>query len=69
LKPEALAEDCARAQVVVSAVKADCGGPKVVIDRRAAAASEGYRVELSEPSAVSVLRGDRPWVPRVSTAE
>jgi competence protein ComEC len=71
LKPEALAEDCARAQVVVSAVRADCKGPKVVIDRRAAAAGEGYRVELGKPSAVSVraVRGDRPWVPVINTAE
>jgi competence protein ComEC len=71
LKPEALADDCARAQVMVSAVAADCERPNVVIDRRAALAGEGYRVELGNPSAISVraARGDRPWVPRVSNAE
>jgi competence protein ComEC len=71
-KPEALTEDCARAQVVVSAVMADCMGPRVLIDRNAAAAGEGYQVTLSPaPSAVSVraARGNRPWVPSISTAE
>jgi competence protein ComEC len=70
-KPEALAEDCARAQVMVSAVKTHCEEPRVAIDRDAAAAGEGYRVDLSELSAVSVrvLRGDRPWVPRINNAE
>jgi competence protein ComEC len=66
LKPEALAEDCVRTQVVVSAVKAGCVGPKVVIDRDAAATGEGYQVMLSPvPSSLSVraTRGTRPWVP------
>ena len=65
LRPEALAEDCVRAQVLVSAVAADCKGPAVVIDQKAAATGEGWRVSLSPaPAAVSVreLRGDRPWV-------
>ncbi|HKU63528.1 MAG TPA: ComEC/Rec2 family competence protein [Rhizomicrobium sp.] len=66
LWPEALLEDCARAQIVVSAVQAEnCKGPGVVIDRRAAEQGEGWRVSLSPtPTAVSVraTRGDRPWV-------
>ena len=65
LKPEALQEDCARAQVLVSAVEVNCNGPKVLIDRHAAAAGEGYQMTLSPaPSALSVrkIRGERPWV-------
>ncbi len=69
LKPEALQDDCLRAQVLVSAVVANCKGPAVVIGRDAAAAGEGWQVTLSQiPSAVSVrqMRGDRPWVPAVA---
>jgi competence protein ComEC len=68
LRPEALIEDCTRAQVVVSAaVAANCKGPAVVIDQKTA--GEGWRVTLtSPPTAVSVrdYRGDRPWVARES---
>ena len=67
LRPEALDEDCLRAQVVISAAQAaGCKGPAVVIDQRAAEQGEGWRVSLSPtPSAVSVreMRGERPWVP------
>lgn len=66
LKPEALDEDCVRAKVVViPATAADCKGPAVVIDRKAAEDGEGWRITLSPtPMAVSVrqLRGERPWV-------
>ena len=65
-KPEALAEDCAVAKIVVSAAVAPaCKGPAVVIDHDAAVTGEGWRVNLSpEPSAQSVRgdRGMRPWV-------
>jgi competence protein ComEC len=65
-KPEALSEDCAVAQVVVSAAAApDCKGPAVVIDRDTAMTGQGWRVSLSrEPYAQSVRaeRGARPWV-------
>ncbi len=37
LRPEALAEDCVRAQILVSAAAASCKGPAVVIDQKAAA--------------------------------
>ncbi len=64
LRPEALAEDCARAAVVVSTAQAqDCKGPAVVIDQKTA--GEGWRITLSPvPAAVSVrsYRGERPWV-------
>ncbi len=66
LRPEALADDCARAAVVVSAAAAvHCQGPAVVIDRDAAMRGQGWQVTLSNPpTAVSVraTRGDRPWV-------
>jgi competence protein ComEC len=66
LRPEALEEDCVRAQVVISAAQAaGCKGPAVMIDQRAAEQGGGWRVSLSPaPTAVSVraLRGERPWV-------
>jgi competence protein ComEC len=66
LKPEALAEDCARAAVLVSAAQApDCKGPIVTVDQKAAAEGEGWRITLSPtPTAESVraYRGARPWV-------
>jgi len=66
LRPEALAEDCLRAKIVISAAQAvGCKGPAVVIDQRAAEQGEGWRVTLSlRPNAISVrqLRGERPWV-------
>ncbi len=67
LKPEALLEDCARAQVMVSAASGACAGPAVVIDGAAAQDGQGWRVTLKPyPSAVSVrsYRGARPWVVR-----
>jgi competence protein ComEC len=66
LRPEALAEDCAQAQIVVSTAQAtNCKGPAVLIDQKAAAEGEGWRITLSPvPSAQSVrsYRGERPWV-------
>ena len=64
LRLEALAEDCARAQILVSAVAADCKGPAVLIDQVKAKAGQGWRITLSPLRADSVRdsRGDRPWV-------
>jgi competence protein ComEC len=71
LRPEALAEDCARARVLVSAAMVTaCKGSAVVIDQNAAGTGESWRVTFSPtPTAVSVreLRGERPWV--ANTAE
>jgi competence protein ComEC len=68
LRPEGLEEDCAHAQIVISAAQAgNCKGPLVTIDQRAAKQGEGWRLTLSPaPAAVSVrqLRGERPWVPK-----
>jgi len=64
-KPESLAEDCARAAVLVSAAQAtNCKGPAVVIDQKSAVDGQGWRITLSpKPAAESVRtwRGDRPW--------
>src|SRR5258706_174729 len=46
-RSEALAEDCVRAQILVSSAAASCKGPAVVIDPKAAAKGEGWRVTLS----------------------
>ncbi|WP_304188433.1 hypothetical protein, partial [Phenylobacterium aquaticum] len=64
LRPEAFLEDCLRAQVVVSTAVMNCKGPALVIDGKAAASGQGWRITLSlTPSAVSVrsYRGMRPW--------
>ncbi len=65
-RPESLGEDCDRARVLVSAADASgCKGPAVMIDRKAAAQGEGWRISLSPaPAAESVraYRGERPWV-------
>jgi competence protein ComEC len=65
-KPEALAEDCAVAKIVVSAAAAlACKGPAIVIDHDKAMTGQGWRVNLSpDPNAQSVRaeRGARPWV-------
>jgi competence protein ComEC len=71
-RPEALADDCARARVMVSAVAADCKGPIVLIDRDRAMAGQGWQVMLTPvPSARSVRdwRGERPWVAEANNAE
>jgi len=65
LKPESLAEDCARAQILVTAAQAtNCKGPAVMIDQKGAAEGEGWRIRFStRPVAESVrqYRGERPW--------
>jgi competence protein ComEC len=66
LRPEALGEDCARAQVVISAAAvASCKSPAVVIDQKVV--GEGWRISLSSPptaASVRAWRGDRPWAVR-----
>jgi competence protein ComEC len=71
-RPEALADDCVRAAVLVSAVSATCKGPAVLIDRDRALAGQGWQVTLTPtPSAQSVRqwRGMRPWVAKINSAE
>ena len=65
-RSEALAEDCARAAVLISAADGRCDGPRVMIDAGTAARDGGYAITLSRsPTALGVRewRGKRPWVP------
>lgn len=64
-RAEALAEDCASAGIVISAVVAHgfCDGPKLVIDRNDLAKG-AYAVRFTKPltvETVAKLRGNRPW--------
>jgi competence protein ComEC len=66
LRAEALADDCAKANVVISAAPVmACNAPKLVLDQKRIAAGGGYAVTLSPLRALSVnrWRGARPWVP------
>ena len=63
---DALAEDCAAATIVVSAVPAlgGCKGPRLVIDRFDVARGNGYAIWLGPPLRVETVeqdRGLRPW--------
>jgi competence protein ComEC len=63
---DALAEDCANAAIVVSAVPAgrDCSGPRLVIDKFDVAREGGYAVWLGSAWRVETVegeRGRRPW--------
>jgi competence protein ComEC len=65
MRPEALEEDCVRANLVISAAQIfSCNGPKLVLDKTAIASGGGYAVRFAPLSAVSVnqTRGARPWV-------
>jgi competence protein ComEC len=68
LRPEALAEDCDLAQVLVSAAQAfGCKGPAVKIDQKKAAEGEGWEITLSPTltaESVREYRGERPGVVR-----
>ena len=69
-RPEALAEDCAKADIVISAAPIHgCSGPRLVLGGRNIENSGGYAVILSPLKAKSVNagRGKRPWV--VKTAQ
>ena len=62
----ALAEDCAAADIVVSATptRGLCAGPKLVIDRFDVARNGAYAVWFGNPLRVENVRetrGDRPW--------
>ena len=64
-RPEALADDCERADIVISGAPVlSCEGPRLILDTRSIAASGGYAVTLSPLRAVSInhWRGRRPWV-------
>jgi competence protein ComEC len=66
-RPEALDQDCARADLVISAMQAfSCEGPRLVLDAKEIASGGGYALRLAPLSAVSInqTRGARPWVQR-----
>jgi competence protein ComEC len=65
LRPEALREDCARADIVVSAWPVtSCAKPELVLDGPEIAAEGGYALMLTPLRAFGVnsVRGARPWV-------
>lgn len=64
LRPEALAEDCVRAAIVINASAVTCKRPKVMIDLTTAEDGQGWRIDLSSLTAASVRdwRGTRPWI-------
>jgi len=69
---DALAEDCARASIVVSAVPAQrfCNGTALVIDRIDIARNGGYAIWLGPPLRIETVegeRGQRPWSAPVRT--
>jgi competence protein ComEC len=66
LRPEALPEDCAAADIVVSAVpvRHSCNGPKLVVDAFDVSRNNGYAVWLGPTlrfETVEEERGRRPW--------
>jgi competence protein ComEC len=66
LRRDALAEDCANADIVVSAVpvRGQCVGPKLVVDRFDVARNGAYAVWLGTKfrvETVQSIRGERPW--------
>jgi competence protein ComEC len=66
LRRDALAEDCARAAIVVSAepTRGTCKGPELVIDRFNVLDNGAYAVWVGKGLRVETVqdeRGDRPW--------
>ena len=66
MRPDALAEDCATADIVVSAAptRHACSGPKLVIDRFDVARDGATAVWLGSTITVETVRearGERPW--------
>lgn len=65
LRPDALSDDCAKADIVVSAAPVvSCEGPRLVLGATEIAAAGGYSVTFSplHASSVNQWRGVRPWV-------
>jgi competence protein ComEC len=62
-RPEAAAEDCARAVIVISAAeRVSCPSALLAVGRARLARDEGYAVTGSQVESVRAWRGDRPWV-------
>jgi competence protein ComEC len=61
---EAVAEDCARAAILIAAVPvSNCAGPKLVLDSKAIAVGGGYAITNGKALSVHQYRGTRPWSP------
>jgi competence protein ComEC len=64
LRPEALADDCAHAAIVIAAVPVtNCTGPRLVLDSGTVAKGEGYAITDGHAQSVRDGRGNRPWSP------
>jgi competence protein ComEC len=66
LRPDALAEDCRVATIVISAAPlgAHCRGPKFAIDISDIGRTNGYAIWLGPPLRIETVeqhRGSRPW--------
>jgi competence protein ComEC len=60
--PEAAAEDCAHAAILISAVPlTNCSGPKLILDSEAIARNGGYAIRDGKAESVRAWRGARPW--------
>jgi competence protein ComEC len=63
-RAEGVAEDCARAEILIAAVPVmHCPGPKLVLDSTMIAKGEGYAIRDSKAQSVRDWRGARPWNP------
>ena len=64
-RPEAVAEDCAHAAILLSAVPvAHCAGPKIILDSKTIADGGGYAITNGNALSVRQWRGARPWNPK-----
>ncbi|MGA7714262.1 MAG: ComEC/Rec2 family competence protein [Rhizomicrobium sp.] len=68
---DALAEDCATAKLVISAVptRGYCNGPQLIIDKFDVAKTGGYAIWLGDPWRIKTVegeRGRRPWSAQLS---
>jgi competence protein ComEC len=66
LRPDALREDCAGADIVISSLplRGLCHGPKLVIDKIDVIRNGAYAIRLGDKityETVQQLRGNRPW--------
>jgi competence protein ComEC len=65
LRPEALGDDCSKADIVISAAPVtSCEQPRLALDPHDIAATGGYAIQLAPLRIISVnqWRGTRPWV-------
>jgi len=68
LRPDALADDCSSAEIVISAAptRRACVGPKLVVDRFDVARDGAVAIWIADGIVMQTVRdarGDRPWSP------